>query len=173
MGKSKFSSTLGQMLSTELVISSAIFVAALAIFLFSWNLVSNSYYEEQSMHDMQTILVGISDMFVLSSGVPSDWENDDFLKANAFGFASSRNVLSPSKLSALSPMNGYYDLVKEKMGAGPFDIYLSVIDADSGSLLYSFGLEPDYTNSKISSAERLAILDDKIVRVRVQIWKKK
>ncbi|MCX8197108.1 MAG: hypothetical protein N3G80_02205 [Candidatus Micrarchaeota archaeon] len=164
----------GQLISTELVISSTIFVAALIVLFFSWNMISSSYFEEQTQKDMQTILLGISDMVVLSPGYPSNWEQGDIAEVNAFGFASSRNVLSASKLSALAVLEGYYPSAKEKMGAGPFDVSITVMDANSGSILYSFGRSPPQTAPFVSvSAERLALLEKNIVRVRVEVWKKK
>jgi hypothetical protein len=165
----------GQLVSTELVICISIFMAALVIFLLSWTSISASYYEEQADRDMEVALIGISDMAVLSPGSPPDWESTTVTESNAFGFARSRNVLSPNKLAALAVLDGYYETVKERMGAGKFGLSITVVSPASGSTLYSFGKAVSSLNTTVSSisAERLALLDDEPVRVKVQVWRQK
>ena len=166
----------GQMFSTEIILSFSLFMAALVVFLFVWNSLSNSYAEEQSDRRMEVSLLGIADMCVLSPGDPQDWEQLPAPQnANAFGLASSRNVLSSSKLSALQslftsdPAN-----TTMKMGAGGYGLFLEVTDT-SGTVLYNFGQAADASNTSISQigANRLAILDNDVVNVRVQVWRVK
>ncbi len=163
------------MISTELVICSSIFMAALVIFIFSWSSITASYYEEQADRDMEVALIGISDMAVLSPGSPADWESTTMGDSSAFGFARSRNVLSQSKLEALSMLDGSYVAIKERMGAGKFGLYITVSSPASESPLYTFGRAASELNSSISkiSAERLAILNDEPVRVNVQLWRQR
>ncbi len=165
----------GQMVSTELVICSSIFMAALVVFLFAWNTISTAYYEEQASRDMETALAGISDMAVLSPGSPSNWEFSVLSNANSFGFATSPNVLSQGKLAALTELNGSYSSVKEKLGAGRFDISISVLDADGNALPYGFGQGASTQNYSVVSAsvERLALLGGQPARLQVQLWRLK
>jgi len=163
----------GQLVSTELIICSSIFMVALVIFLLAWNTITAAYYEEQANRDMEVALMGISDMAVLSPGSPADWETTAGANANAFGFAQSRNILSSQKLSMLSNLSSNYTSVKEKMGAGRFDMFITVLSADGSRLPYSFGSEAGNQNdSAVSfSAERLAILGSEPVRLKVQVWR--
>jgi len=161
----------GQMISTELILCSSIFMIALVIFLFTWNAITANYYEEQANRDMEVALIGISDMAVLSPGYPNDWETSAGFGANAFGFAQSRNILSPSKLSALSALNSNYAEAKERIGAGRFDVFIGVV----GRPEYSFGSLVNNANDSIVSvsAERLSILEGEPVRLKVQVWRQK
>ena len=168
-------SSKGQMISTELVISASLFMAALVVFLYAWNTISAAYYEEQASRDMETALAGISDMAVLSPGSPPDWEYSALSNASSFGFSTSPGVLSRSKLAALPSLNQSYSSVKEKLGAGRFDISISVLDADGNALPYAFGQEGSALNDSVvsSSTERLALLDGQPARRRVQLWRLK
>ena len=165
----------GQIFSTELMVSISIFLAALIVFLFVWNTMYTNYREEQSDAKMQVVLIGISDSAVMSQGDPRDWEIGVGNQANSYGVASARNVLSPAKLYA---MQGYFaanytDMVG-KIGAGGYNFFAEVRGTD-GSILYSFGRKADTANQSVSSvsAERLALMGDGIVKLRVQLWRVK
>ena len=168
-------SSRGQLVSTELVICSSIFLAALVIFLLVWSAISSAYRDEQANRDMQIELIGISDMAVLSPGDPPDWEMTAPTNASAFGFAQSPNVLSPAKLSALALLNQTYAISKERMGAGKYGLYIAVLGWDGSQLPYSFGEQVTASNGSIVSfsAERLALLGGTPVRLVVQIWRNK
>ena len=163
----------GQIFSMEMMVSFSVFLGAIIIFLFVWNTMYNNYVEEQSDNKMQVALIGISDSAVMSPGDPSNWDMASGMNASSYGFASSRNILSPSKLYA---MQGYfaanYAGMKDKMGAGGYDLFIDVKDTN-GNIYYSFGSLADTANQSISaiSAERLALMDDEIVSLRVQLWR--
>jgi len=162
----------GQMFSTELVLASAIFITGLIVFVSVWNSMLQTYFDEQDERELQTALLGISDMAVLSSGQPSSWEAGALENASAFGLASSANVISPSKASALQSLNAsHYNTVRERMGAGRFGVFISV--NNSSSTLYRFGTLGDSNDStvKILRASRLALLNNSVVTVNVQVWR--
>jgi hypothetical protein len=169
----KTSGMRGQIFSTEMMVTFSIFLGALIIFLFVWNTLYNNYLEEQYDTNMQVVLIGISDAAVMSQGDPASWDITSGMNANSYGFASSRNVLSPSKLYA---MQGYfatdYADMKYKMGAGGYGIFMDVKDT-GGNTYYSFGSMADTANESISavSAERLALMDNALVKLRVQLWR--
>ncbi|MFA5930498.1 MAG: hypothetical protein WC861_06460 [Candidatus Micrarchaeia archaeon] len=163
----------GQLFSTEMMVSFSVFLGAIIIFLFVWNTMYNNYVEEQSNNKMQVVLIGISDAAVMSPGDPSNWELASGMNANSYGFASSRNTLSQSKLYAMqSYFAADYGGMKDKAGAGGYDMFVDVKDMD-GSTYYSFGSLADTTNQSISAvtAERLALMGDEIVKLRVQLWR--
>ena len=163
----------GQLFSTEMMVAFSVFLGAIIIFLFVWNTMYNNYVEEQSDNKMQVVLIGISDATVMSPGDPSNWDVTAGRYANSYGFATSRNTISPSKLYT---MQGYfatnYTDMKDKMGAGGYDLFIDVKDTN-GNTYYSFGNLADTTNMSISAvtAERLALMDDEIVNLRVQLWR--
>ena len=165
----------GQIFSMEMMVSFSVFLGAIIIFLFVWNTLYNNYLEEQADNKMQVVLIGISDAAVMSPGDPANWDITSGMYANSYGFATSRNTLSPSKLYT---MQGYfatnYTDMKDKMGAGSYGLFIDVKDME-GNTYYSFGNLADTSNQSISAliAERLALMDDEIVNLRVHIWRVK
>jgi len=162
------------MLSLEVIITFSFFLAAMLVFMATWEAISASYYREARQRDMQTSLIGISDMLVLSPGDPANWETGALGNANAFGAAASRGTLSSQKLAALQSLNSSYDKVREGMGAGASDVFISVEDT-AGTALYRFGNPCPPAGSALDSAsiERLAILEGEIVKLKVQVWRNK
>ena len=163
----------GQLFSTEIIFSFSLFLAAILVFILVWNSIFSSFVEDQADRRMEVSLIGIADMTVLSPGDPQNWELTSGLNANAFGLASSRNVLSSKKLSAMQSLfASNYTLMRTKMGAGGYGLFIEVTDA-SGTVLYNFGQSSNSTNLQVSqvTAERLAMLDNQIVNLRVQVWR--
>jgi len=165
----------GQLLSTEVVLAFSMFLAALVVFLLSWSFISYSFASQEEELQMQLALSGISDALVLSPGDPSDWESTVKENASSFGLASEKNVLSDQKLSALQSLNQtQYDAVREKMGAGRHQVYIEA-RSGNGTLFYSFGRKSGQMNGSIASvtSERMAILNDSIAILKVEIWRQK
>lgn len=165
----------GQILSTDLVVSLSLFLAALLVFTLAWRSMSQGYWEAQSDMDMQSAALSISDALALSQGYPQGWEFSQQGNATSFGLASSKNALSHAKIKALqsSFASDYYS-AKGTLGAGRFEPYITVGYA-SGATLYSFGQAPSSQNMSVSSAiaERLCLLDGKLALLRVQLWRVK
>ncbi|MCX6770337.1 MAG: hypothetical protein NT051_06740 [Candidatus Micrarchaeota archaeon] len=164
-----------QMLSTDLIISLSLFLAAMLIFLFIWSSISYSYWEQRSELDMQTALISIADAQALSPGIPSDWEVSSQENATSFGLAVSKNVLAGEKVRKMQSLfHSDYSLMKERAGAGRFDVFISISDS-SGATLYSFGRLANFTDRQISSAsaQRLCLLDGQTVTLKVMLWRTK
>lgn len=165
----------GQVLSSEIVLAFSLFMFALLVFLLAWGLISNSYAQENYDRQMQGALMGISDTAILSPGDPADWEITALQDANSFGLAQSRGVLSPQKLSALQSLNSsHYDTVRERMGAGRFELYIEA-QSQGGTVGYRFGKPADLSDSAVYSAsvERLALLGGEPTVLKVQLWRNK
>ncbi|MCX8175564.1 MAG: hypothetical protein N3E51_05155 [Candidatus Micrarchaeota archaeon] len=160
----------GQLLSVELVLACSFFILALFCFAALWSWMYQSYLEAEEDYAMRTVLLGISDSLVLSPGEPSGW-NLFSGYANSYGLASSQNVLSDGKALALQNLNSSYDAVKERMGAGAFEVYVGIYN--ESKTIYQFGKLADANNSLVSalSTERLAILNGSAVSVKVQVWR--
>ncbi len=161
------------MLTTELVIASIFFIVAFAITYSAWYSMQVSYAEAQADLEMQTALLTISDAAVMAPGEPSNWESTAKENANSFGLAVGANRLSEGKLSALQSLNSsYYYLVKEKMGAGRFEVYINT--SNPSGTLYQFGAPIVFSNNTVqASTKRLAMINDSIVTVFVQVWRTK
>jgi hypothetical protein len=164
----------GQVLSTEIVVSFALFLAALLVYVLGASNMLYSYSEERADLDMRQALLGIADNLVLSPGCPADWEYSG-QQASYYGLAESPNALSRAKLSAAQSLfSADYSGAKTLFGAGMFDLSVSVVDAN-GTKIGGFGKAASAANGTYSSAssERLAVLDGQLVRVRVQLWRQR
>ena len=162
----------GQIFSTELVLASAVFITALVVFVSSWNSMLQSYFDEEADLELQTSVLGISDMMALSPGEPSNWEAGVLDNASAFGLASEPNVISGAKFAALQSLNRTdYDAIKERMGAGRFGVYMEL--NNSSTRVYSFGVLANSNDSTVKSftANRLVLLNDSVFTLRVQAWR--
>ncbi len=113
--------------------AAGVFLFALAFF---WS-ASSSIYSQTELLDLRrsadesahTVLNNL----VLSAGEPSNWVPAEFSDINAFGIASSPNMLNREKtLSLMNKLNSdaNYQSVKEKLGLGPFDLRLILLDSD-------------------------------------------
>ncbi|VVC00624.1 Uncharacterised protein [uncultured archaeon] len=168
----------GQMFSAELVVASSLFIVAIVLFVLMWNGMRASYVAEEADYEMQSTLVSVSDTLVLSPGEPSGWEGAELENASQFGLAESQNSLVAGKLSALQALNAtQYYKVKEGMGAGKFDVYISLSNS-TGTLLgdyplYAFGIAPNASDPSIRAAslQRLASLNGTPVTLTVQLWR--
>ena len=177
MGEAKarsVSNSKGQILSLEIIVTFSFFLAAMLIFMASWNAMTAAYAQETVLRQLQTSVLGISDMLVMSPGEPADWEFSAMENASSFGLASSRNVLSRQKVAGLQSLNSSYDTVRQNMGAGASQVYVEV-DDEHGSMLYNFGnpYDPHSLSVYSASANRLALLDGALVKVNVEVWRSK
>lgn len=162
----------GQILSIEIMLTFSFFLASVMIFMVAWNAISLSYQEEAEERQLESSLIGISDMAVMSQGYPVDWEVGARENASAFGLAISRGILSPQKLSALQSLNSSYDRLREGMGAGSAELYMEV-EGEAGRL-YEFGRPlPSGPRFHSASAERLAVLEGSLVKVKVHLWRER
>jgi hypothetical protein len=167
-----YGSKKGQMFTAELVIGSAMMVGALVFFVLLWQLMQASYINEEKEFEMKNALVSISEGLVSSPGDPTGWQYDYLENSSMFGLAESPNSLSESKLSALQSLNAtHYNLVKERMGAGKFEIYIW-LKQNSTSNIPIFGLQPNVSDQGISSATitRQAIRQGSLYSLGVQLW---
>ena len=73
----------------------------------------------------------ILNSLVFSSGTPTDWQLHSISDVNSFGLATSANVLDTNKVVTLiNSLNNEseYLSTKTKLGIGPYEFYLRIID---------------------------------------------
>jgi hypothetical protein len=171
----KIAALRGQILTTDFIVSIALFLAALLIFYLVWTNLSYSYWESMADKDMQVALLAASDSLLLTPGAPVGWEFGSQFSATSYGFATSPNMVSSAKIGALNlAMNSDYYSAKNIMGVGRFDVFITIERANDSVTIYSFGNFTKQGAVQVSSAtsERLAVLDGvELVRVKVDIWR--
>lgn len=116
--------------------------------------------------DMVALGHTLTEAFVSSQGVPSDWQNNP-ASAQSIGFAINQNDLDSSKLNAFIAMN--YSLSKTKMGIPPFvDYHFAVTDVN-GSTLYESGVERQRPQTVLQFI-RYAILNNSVVKLKLVLY---
>ena len=122
----------GQFFSPDLLVAIGIFLFSLAFFWAG----SNFIFEETSLFNSRIesdeIAHAILNKLVLSSGEPINWESKELVDVNSFGLVHSNNVWDLDKtITLINSLNSSedYDLVRYKIGAGKYDLELSVVDS--------------------------------------------
>ena len=124
----------GQFFSPDLVIAVVVFVFGLIIFLNA----SNSVFGQTQLFDERKeadeVAHSAFNSIILSAGTPADWQNYSINDVSSIGLAYSPNMLDKEKVKALISLlnnSSSYLQVKEKLGFGPYDIYLKITDGKS------------------------------------------
>jgi len=146
----KFNSR-GQFFSPDLIIAIGVFLIGLAFF---FNASNNIFAQADLINERKNVdevahmvLSGL----VLSPGVPSNWENGSLSDVNSFGLALSANVIDSDKaVKLVNYLNNSsnYIIAKNALGAGRYDFYLRIFDANG--TIYSDGVSlagGDYSSS--------------------------
>jgi len=126
----------GQFFSPDLVIAFGVFIFGLVLFFGA----SNSVFAQVELFDeiksADEVAHMVLNSLVLSPGEPSNWDVVDFEDVNAYGLSYSPNMLDRHKVAMLlEDLNSAdYLVVKEKLGFGPYDFHLQLIDS-SGSVV--------------------------------------
>jgi hypothetical protein len=127
----------GQFFSPDLVIALGVFIFGLVLF---WS-ASNSVFGQTDLfsqrNEMDEVAHSILNQLVFSPGEPANWTRVSFSDINAFGLASSPNILDRNKvITLINYLNDSpnYSSVKERLGFGRFDIKLSIIGSDGNTL---------------------------------------
>jgi hypothetical protein len=141
------SSSRGQIFSPDLIIAVIVFIAGLSFFFTA----SNSVFAQTDLLDERKNIDEVAHPLMASlvylSGDPWNWEALSQSDVNAFGLALEKNVLSAQKVSAfMGALDSNYSLAKEKLGLGPYDFHVRLIDANGGVIASAGGIASDATS---------------------------
>lgn len=127
----------GQTNVADMLVATIVFVVAFAGFIM---LSDRAYRDTLSASKFDGIAIAgtsITESFVGSGGVPSDWETNSS-NAQAIGLADSQNYLSHAKIKAFTLMT--YNLSKTKIGLPPGIDYRFIVVNMSNATLYQSGV---------------------------------
>jgi len=140
-----FINSRGQFFSPDLVIALGVFIFALIVFFTA----STSIFSQSALFDERKSVDETAHMvlnsLVLSTGSPSNWENLSISSATSIGLVSSNNEIYLNKIVYLiQNLNdaANYVIVKEKLGLGPYNLNLRLIDS-SGNVISKNGVALD------------------------------
>jgi len=132
----------GQFFSPDLIIALGVFIFSMVLF---WT-ASNFIYAQVNIFkdrvESDEIAHSVMNSLVLSSGQPINWEEFSLSDINSFGLVHSNNFLDENKLVSLVNLlnSSDYNLVRGKLGAGKFNIELSLIDSQGELIIESIEL---------------------------------
>ncbi len=135
----------GQTYSIELIVFVLLLIELILFFIYFVNYVYSIKFEEKG----KLITDEISDLLVLSPGMPRNWETIGNISTP--GISYRRNVIDYDKLNALNQTN-YTEVLKTYS----FEVRISLIS--NGSVIYQIG---NISNStKIYTRERICIFEN-------------
>jgi hypothetical protein len=121
----------GQFFSPDLIIAIGIFLFTLALFWGASNFVFAQVDLFNSRIESDEVAHSVLNNLILSSGEPINWDEGELVDVNSFGLVHSNNFLDSNKtVTLINLLNSQeYGVVKYKLGAGKYDLELSVVDS--------------------------------------------
>jgi len=163
----------GQIFSTDLIVSSIVFLFILTLSLIYSTEVSNRIYLLEADNARNLAAFSAANSLLLSSGSPANWENmPDLNYVSSIGLAKAGNEIHPAKLRKLMDLNaGNYNGVRELLGLAKYNLRISVLALQSRESLAEFGFQPAGGKSA-SAANRIAFYNGKEVIMRLEVFEK-
>ena len=129
--------TKGQFFSPDLIIAIGIFIFSLVLFWAASNAVFAQIDLFNSRIEADEIAHSLLNSLVLSPGKPINWETYSLSDINSFGLVHENNIIDANKIVSLVNLlnSSEYALVKYKLGAGIYELQLSVLDSKGDVVL--------------------------------------
>ena len=154
----------GQVWSADIITASIIFLIIMLLFIISWNQIGYNWDNSLNQDKLYVAALFASDSIISKSG--GDWETQgDLESASSFGLVDERNKLNNRKLEALQTAN--LTIVRQKLGVEQYNLFINITNESTS--YYQIGSVPDEFNKTVVM-ERLAILNESIVKVRIYLW---
>ncbi len=165
----------GQFWSIDVIFSIVIFTVALTLLAYTWYNINNelslSYGGGSDLISLQaSTLAGT----FMSTGYPSDWENEINLQKNlswlnvSVGIDNNKGYIDPAKLYTFMAMeNSNYQATKTALGTS-YNYYISI---QGKGINLGLGLNPSTNKAtSIATQKTNSLLNGIPVTVTVEIW---
>lgn len=153
----------GQTFSMDFMIACSVFILAFAILYIYWAYSSRELSETKDINDMIDTAYLISQAW-FREGTPEYWDSSNVMDlglANDHRFNWTKMIIMRDDLE--------YVKTKELLGAGIYDYNFTVYNTTNDAIYYSGSYPSDPDN--LVKIKRIGILNGKIVRVEVMVWK--
>ncbi|MCX8202558.1 MAG: hypothetical protein N3G74_02005 [Candidatus Micrarchaeota archaeon] len=150
----------GQFFSYDAIVAGILFILLLTLLYNYWNSLRTTV--SVRIDDASRIALSVSSM-LLTPGYPLDWNATNF---NQIGLAEHHNTIriSEAKVSNLSILSyTSYQTVKERLGIGPYEFFITIADVAIGSA-------PTGTVLSKVTIVRPVIYKDQLQNLSVTIW---
>lgn len=153
----------GQILSTDFLIASTMFVIAIIAVYIYWSYLSNQLEETRQLNDIVDTAYLVSNVW-MREGTPQFWNSSNVVDLGL----QNNHRFNQSKLNELNNIG--YDSVKRLAGASPYDFYMRIYDLGNNTM-FSFGnLAVDPASESIVKMKRVGIMNSSIVYVDTVVW---
>jgi len=123
-----------QVSGLDLILALMLFLTVLVLFTVLWDMV---HYNVKSSANADLIAIEVANKLLDSPGYPADWNASN---VQVIGLSSERGVIDQAKLENLLDLlntsrpdfNDRYDLVRELLGLGPYQLCINLTD-ESGN----------------------------------------
>jgi hypothetical protein len=119
----------GQLLTTDFILSLAIFLAILLTAMGLWNSVDTQIRDAENRRDMQAISTYVSDTLVRNPGVPQNWTNNT---VQVIGLAKDEHDIDMDKVLAFKHMD--YDRASFILRLRNYNFYVWITDSNGYDL---------------------------------------
>ncbi len=147
-----------QISGLDLILAIMLFSLALILFSILWDVVQ---YNVKTQADADIIAIQVANRLLGSPGYPSDWNATN---VQLIGLSSERGVMDQSKFQNLLDLlaqPGGYDQVRQMLGLGPYQFYISMTNPDGSPILINGqpaqGGDPPTNATSVSSIKRTAL----------------
>lgn len=165
MGCLLLNSKKGQLNSIDFLIAAVVFMFLLVFFVGYWYVSAGDLQNTITRNRLESLGVTITDNFVKSPGVPSNWtDNTSFIQS--VGFVSSQNILAESKLENFTNLD--YNISRTMLGLSTAQGFYFYVDDVDGDRRYQSGNSS--TSGQVISITRAAILNGEKVKVRLIVY---
>lgn len=174
-GRLFLSSKKGQFFSYDAIVSVVIFLLAIGLLITYWWSVTGVMGLERER--IQKEAISLSDV-LLTPGNPSDWQtlsSSDRNELRQYGLTTgwANNVLDVDKIEQMHDWSDDdYDASKNELRLLN-DYYIQIVDDNGNSACGSdceIGAEPPAGVKQVVQASRVALLNDKVVQVKITLW---
>ncbi len=187
----------GQILSSEFIIASSIFLLVMASVLFMWVNLTGEINRSNKIYDLDESATLVVEKLSRTSGYPRNWDAYGADEINSLGLVNESRILDRGKISRfVKIMNsttpgtdifdnpclndpsvpGFtpYDCNRHLLGIGGYDFYFNIKHLN-GSFVYLDGRpcvagSTDFGEDYRIGKVRNALLDDEIVTIRIVLW---
>jgi hypothetical protein len=161
----------GQIWSVDLASAAVILAFVLLFFILMWNMLAIRWNTTGDYMKMQTDAMFAAEALMTTPGEPNSWEMLSINNATSIGLVSGRSELNKVKIEKLISENSTnYLLIKRKLGLQKYDLGFNITDMENNESYYEFGRFAGGLDTAIIF-ERMGILDEKPVKVRIEVWK--
>jgi len=119
---------------------------------------------KEQKNEMEILALQITDMFVKSPGVPSDWNQTNVL---AIGLAQEDHILDTDKVNKFTNLS--VDKTKQLLGISDLNFYFK-LDYVQGDNIKEYGSVP-VNSEEIVLIRRLVFYEEKKAFMEMYLWK--